>query len=78
MSLPNYPQDHKVGMKVPQGGSSCKKCEYVKGQTCKQKDFIQWKGDNIIPAPVNEYCCDFYEIGDKYKIEGVKFEDVGL
>lgn len=70
-----YPADHKVGMKVPKGGSSCAKCEYVKGQKCRQKDFIKWKGDNIIPAPVDEYCCDFF---DWHGPSNTKFEDVGL
>lgn len=59
--LPDYPPDHKVGMRVPKGGSDCAKCEYVQGQNCKQKDFIKWNGSNVIPAPTDEYCCDFFE-----------------
>jgi hypothetical protein len=62
--LPNYPPDHKVGMRVPKGGSSCAKCEYVSGQYCKQSDFIEWNGSNKIPAPTDSYCCDFYEVKD--------------
>jgi len=60
--LPDYPKDHKVGMRVPKNGSDCAKCEYVDGQHCKQKDFIGWNGSNLIPAPTDEYCCDFFEI----------------
>lgn len=74
--LPVYPPDHLLGMRVPLGGSSCKSCEYVRGQTCKNKIFQKWKGDDIIPAPVDEYCCDMYEPEDK--IGSTRFEDVGL
>ena len=59
--LPNYPADHKVGMHVPAGGSNCHKCEYVNGQNCRQKQFVQWNGSNRIPLPTNQYCCDFFE-----------------
>jgi hypothetical protein len=60
-ALPEYPTDHKVGMRVPKGGSSCAKCKYVDGQDCTQKDFIKWNGSEVIPDPTNEYCCDFFE-----------------
>jgi hypothetical protein len=59
--LPEYPSDHKVGMRVPEGGSDCAKCEYLDGKNCTQKIFIQWNGSEVIPAPVDEYCCDFFE-----------------
>jgi len=59
--LPVYPPDHKVGMQVPKGGSACAKCKYVDGQDCTQKDFVKWNGSDVIPKPVNEYCCDFFE-----------------
>lgn len=59
--LPIYPADHKVGLPVPQGGSDCAKCEYVNGQNCTQKDFIKWNGGAKIPAPTDQYCCDFFE-----------------
>lgn len=60
MGKVEYPADHKVGMRVPKGGSDCAKCEYVKGQTCTNKYFNQAVGKRI-PAPVDEYCCDFFE-----------------
>jgi len=63
--LPDYPDDHKVGMVVPKGGSNCAKCEYVNGQNCEQRDFVKWLGSKKIPAPTDTYCCDFFEIGDK-------------
>jgi hypothetical protein len=59
--LPEYPADHKLGMVVPDGGSDCQKCEYVNGQKCTQKLFIQWNGSDVIPAAVNKYCCDMFE-----------------
>ncbi len=59
--LPTYPTDHKVGVRVPQGGSDCAKCEYNKGQNCREKHFIKWNGSNRIPAPTDQYCCDFFE-----------------
>jgi hypothetical protein len=59
--LPEYPADHKLGMVVPDGGSDCAKCEYVSGQKCTQKLFVQWNGGDVIPAPTNKYCCDMFE-----------------
>ena len=56
-----YPADHQVGMRVPLGGSDCAKCEYVNGHKCENKHFQQWHGSEKIPAPINEYCCDFFE-----------------
>jgi len=67
-TLPKYPKDHPVGMVVPKGGSSCAKCKFVRnaGLECVQKDFAKWFGgenasDVTLPAPANEYCCDFFE-----------------
>lgn len=59
-----YPGDHKMGMRVPKGGSSCAKCEYVRNDNkdCAQKNFVAWNGSPKLPAPADEYCCDFYEI----------------
>jgi hypothetical protein len=64
--LPNYPESHKVGMRVPHGGSNCQKCEYVDGQKCRNEHFVEWLGSNRIPAPVAEYCCDFFESSKRY------------
>jgi hypothetical protein len=59
----SYPADHKVGMVVPRGGSSCAKCEYVRNnrRDCAQPDFVAWNKSPVLPAPANEYCCDFFE-----------------
>lgn len=63
--LPIYPPDHKVGMRVPVGGSDCDKCEYLAGkQKCGQKDFVKWNGSSNIPIKTDRYCCDFFEIAD--------------
>jgi len=57
-----YPPDHKPGMRVPKGGSSCASCEYYKGnQKCSNKYFQLWMGSDIIPAPADSYCSDWYE-----------------
>jgi hypothetical protein len=56
-----YPPGHKLGMVVPQGGSNCKKCEYVQGQACTNKIFTKWLGSNTIPSPIDSYCCDLFE-----------------
>lgn len=61
--LPKYPKDHKLGMRVPKGGSNCDKCEYLAGrQKCGEEHFIQWNGSDEIPISTDSYCCDFFEI----------------
>ena len=56
-----YPADHKLGMRVPKGGSDCAKCEYVDGQKCTNKIFVRWNGGSTIPEPTDQYCCDLFE-----------------
>jgi hypothetical protein len=58
-----YPGDHKVGMKVPKGGSSCAKCRYVTEdmKECTQKDFVAWNHGPELPEKADEYCCDMFE-----------------
>jgi broad specificity phosphatase PhoE len=71
--LPVYPPDHPVGMKVPKGGSNCEKCEYLANNKtdCKNKSFIEWRRNKVaqkpeeIPEKISEYCCDFFEPGEK-------------
>jgi len=59
----HYPKDHKPAMRVPKGGSSCAKCEYLgnDSKTCNNKFFIFWNGSNKLPAPADEYCSDWFE-----------------
>lgn len=60
--FPNYPADHKVGMKVPKGGSDCAKCEYVRDTDCANPSFVGWNyGQHKIPGDIHAYCCDFFE-----------------
>lgn len=59
--LPEYPKGHRVGMKVPKGGSDCAKCEFVRGQNCTNGYFVRWNGSNRIPGEIDSYCCDFFE-----------------
>jgi len=56
------PANHKLGMKVPKGGSSCEKCKFLKDEhNCGNKGFIKWNGSSRLPAPDDEYCCDLYD-----------------
>ena len=72
--LPKYPKDHAVGSVVPKGGSSCAKCEYVgaDGKRCRQKDFVKWNGGHELPAPSDQYCCDFFEVAKRTKPRSAK------
>jgi len=60
---PRYPEDHVPGMVVPKGGSSCAKCEYLGDdkKTCTNEYFIKWNGSELIPAPIDEYCSDWFD-----------------
>jgi broad specificity phosphatase PhoE len=62
-----YPPDHKPGMKVPKGGSSCAKCEYLMDDkiSCRNEYFIRWNGSKTIPAPIDSYCSDWFDTGEK-------------
>ena len=59
----DYPPDHKPGMRVPRGGSSCSSCRYHEpdGNRCSNFYFKKWHGDDKIPAPPTEYCSDWWE-----------------
>ena len=70
--LPIYPASHQVGMEVPEGGSNCEKCEYVRdGKDCANKKFQQWQKNLgikkywVIPKAITKYCCDFFEAAKK-------------
>lgn len=64
-----YPPDHELGMRVPKGGSSCSKCQFVSedGTRCANKGFQAWQADkgkkdpSNLPAPADEYCCDNFK-----------------
>lgn len=52
-----------VGMEVPEGGSNCQKCEYLKDEAkriCGNPRFIKWNGSSKIPKPVSRYCCNYF------------------
>lgn len=58
------PADHKPGMHVPQGGSMCANCEYLKDRDkglCGEPNFVKWNGSNKIPGPIDSYCSDWYQ-----------------
>ena len=58
-----YPRDHKPGMRVPRGGSSCASCKFHKeeGNRCTNFYFKKWHGSDKIPAPADQFCSDWYE-----------------
>lgn len=63
MGKAEYPADHKAGMEVPEGGSNCAKCKYVRAddKECANKYFQQWHGSNKLPMAATIYCCDWFE-----------------
>lgn len=76
-SVPQYEEDHEPAMRVPKGGSICSKCEYLRDdkKTCRNKNFIAWEspkgdkpaGSDVIPAPIDEYCSDWFHAKDEEK-----------
>lgn len=63
---------HKVGMRVPTGGSSCAKCKFyreVDGEDhCVNREWVDAPvkkggggGDTPLPKAANKWCCDYYE-----------------
>jgi hypothetical protein len=68
----DVPAGHKVGMKVPKGGSDCAKCEYVSkdSKRCGQTNFQKWNGSDVLPEAADEYCCDFFSARYKRKTIG--------
>ncbi len=63
----NYPENHKLGIKVPHGGSMCGNCKFLgeDHKTCMNKEFIKWNKSNILPNKDEEYCCDLWSFGKK-------------
>lgn len=60
------PPDHKLGMRVPKGGSCCANCHFLAtSKTCGNPRFVQWNGSPRLPDPSDEYCCDLYEHNSK-------------
>lgn len=62
--LISFPEDHQPGMRVPAGGSSCAKCNWLAddGLSCTNDYFIKWNGGTgLLPYPANEYCSDWFE-----------------
>lgn len=57
------PTNHRAGIKVPKGGSSCSNCIFWDSNEskCTNKYYIKWNGDGSIPYPADEYCSDWYE-----------------
>lgn len=60
---------HRIGMAVPDGGSSCARCRFIRnvGQ-CAHASWVLAPrseggggGSTFFPKPADEWCCDFYE-----------------
>jgi hypothetical protein len=60
--LPDYPDSHLLGMRVPAGGSSCARCSHVSadGRQCDEKHFREWNEGSELPEEPHLYCCDFF------------------
>jgi hypothetical protein len=72
-TLPKYPKDHPLGMVVPKGGSDCAKCKFLVDEThCREPHFRQWNGGPELPAPADEYCCDFFTTAARTKPRSAK------
>jgi len=71
---PEYPSDHKPAMVVPEGGSSCSKCEYWekdKPKECGNEYYIRWNGSGKIPTSPDKYCSDWFEPKETTKPGGM-------
>lgn len=58
------PPNHKAGLKVPKGGSSCANCIWLGNDkvSCTNKYWVKWNGgDDKLPYPADEYCSDWWE-----------------
>lgn len=61
-----HPPGHRIGERVPKGGSMCANCSFGKeGMYCTNKYFQRWNAEvngakvpARLPAPADEYCCD--------------------
>ena len=69
---PTYPDNHKAGMRVPKGGSSCANCKYLADNKtdCTSTYFQKWNGSPKIPGKIDEYCSDWYEPNEEIKAGG--------
>ncbi len=71
------PPNHKLGMRVPQGGSMCANCRFLTSPTtCGNAGFVKWNGGPKLPAPANQYCCDNYQIGRRKRADGGSVDDL--
>lgn len=61
------PASHQAGMKVPKGGSCCANCKWWNYDDskdtayCSNKYYEKWAETNLIPAPADEYCSDWWQ-----------------
>lgn len=64
------PSGHKLGVRVPTGGSMCANCYWLAGEeACRNREFQSWRRtlgvregtESVLPFPANQYCCDLWE-----------------
>jgi len=58
------PGNHKAGMKIPKGGSSCANCKFLSEdkKNCLNEYWVKWNGGNSkLPVPADEYCSDWFD-----------------
>ena len=57
-----YPAGHKLGMVVPDGGSSCSTCKFLGSDhaSCDNRVWVKWNGSATLPVKDESYCCDLY------------------
>lgn len=64
----DYPEIHKLGIKVPEEGSHCANCKFLSEshKECMNKQWVKWNsGNSKLPFRDEEYCCDLWEHGEK-------------
>ena len=67
------PADHKLGVKVPEGGACCANCGWLdRNGKCSNRGYVNWRrslGERItiehvsLPVRADRYCCDLWESG---------------
>lgn len=62
----SLPDNHKAGMRVPNGGSCCSNCKWWVSEDsgkykCINEYYNKWSGGSSIPYNPNEYCTDWWE-----------------
>lgn len=62
----SLPPEHRAGMRVPRGGSSCASCKFVSEDLkhCSNERWQRWSGTDELPEAAEEYCSDWWSPSD--------------